>query len=116
MADNEKSAPADIETASANNNNTTNILTPVLLLLAARRGFHTDNNFTQITFPDDYAICYRGKSGVEAVNHNPLIVRLACVVGYKPIPPTYVPSFPKHKNNTSKHPSVLFYTYGLGPS
>lgn len=69
MADASRSP--DIESADTK----TAILDPLLLLLATRRGFKQDSHFTTIKILEDYLITYRGRSGVDAIDHTALWVR-----------------------------------------
>lgn len=88
MDDKERtSASADLETANLSNND---ILTPLLLLVAARRSFQNDSSLVHTAVPGDFVISYRGRSGVKAVNHTPLLVRFICGIGYAPMGLQYV--------------------------
>lgn len=70
MADGASSLP-DIKSADTK----AAILDPLLLLLATRRGFKQDSHFTTTKIPEDYLITYRGRSGVDVVDHTALWVR-----------------------------------------
>jgi hypothetical protein len=84
MADASKSP--DIESADPK----TPILNPLLLLLAARRGFNQDSRFTTTKIPEDYIISYRGRSGVNTIDHTALWVRFMWALACYPKPLKYV--------------------------